>query len=203
MPGLLEVAIAPFTPQGLRIPWYSAYGNHDGLVQGNAPQNAVFEAISTGPVKITSRPAGVTSADLIDGLQAQDPGALAALASAPGRPVTADARRAYVSPQEWIQAHLDSSTAARSNGHGYTEDALESGILYYTFRSPTACSASASTRPTGAGRRRDRSGRRSSTGSRRDWSRRTGGTSTPAAPRSSPATRTSSWCCSATTTSRR
>ncbi|MFP5310609.1 MAG: TIGR03767 family metallophosphoesterase [Actinomycetes bacterium] len=133
MPGLLEAAIAPFTPEGLRIPWYSAYGNHDGLVQGNAPQNAVFTAISTGPLKITSRPAGVTSADLIDGLQAQEPGALAALASAPGRPVTPDARRAYVSPQEWIQAHLDSSTAARSNGHGYAEDALESGILHYTF----------------------------------------------------------------------
>ena len=27
------------TAEGLNMPWYSAFGNHDGLVQGNFPQN--------------------------------------------------------------------------------------------------------------------------------------------------------------------
>ena len=30
----------PFEAEGLNMPWYSAFGNHDGLVQGNFPQNA-------------------------------------------------------------------------------------------------------------------------------------------------------------------
>ena len=34
-PGLMDRAQAPFEAEGLKVPSYSAFGNHDGLVQGN------------------------------------------------------------------------------------------------------------------------------------------------------------------------
>ena len=44
IPGLLDAVRRPFTATGLGIPWYAAYGNHDGLIQGNAPiDGAVLE----------------------------------------------------------------------------------------------------------------------------------------------------------------
>jgi 3',5'-cyclic AMP phosphodiesterase CpdA len=36
-PGLFEDAQQPFEAIGLDMPWYSAFGNHDALVQGNSP----------------------------------------------------------------------------------------------------------------------------------------------------------------------
>ena len=36
-PGLMERAQAPFVAAGLDVPWYISRGNHDGLIQGNAP----------------------------------------------------------------------------------------------------------------------------------------------------------------------
>ena len=37
-PGLFERAQEPFEAVGLGMPWYSAFGNHDALVQGNSPE---------------------------------------------------------------------------------------------------------------------------------------------------------------------
>ena len=37
-PGLFERANEPFEALGLDMPWYSAFGNHDALVQGNSPE---------------------------------------------------------------------------------------------------------------------------------------------------------------------
>ena len=64
--GLLERANEPFDARGIGMPWYSAFGNHDALVQGNSPQayagplgapatetfDPVFHALVTGCIKV-------------------------------------------------------------------------------------------------------------------------------------------------------
>ena len=41
----------PFEIKGLKVPSYSAFGNHDGLVQGNAAATDLFEEVGTGCLK--------------------------------------------------------------------------------------------------------------------------------------------------------
>ena len=48
-PGLFEEANEPFEALGLGLPWYSAFGNHDALVQGNSP-DAYFGPLGPGPL---------------------------------------------------------------------------------------------------------------------------------------------------------
>ena len=47
----MDKAQQSFTAAGLKVPSYVAFGNHDGLVQGNAAANAAFEAVATGCLK--------------------------------------------------------------------------------------------------------------------------------------------------------
>ena len=50
-PGLMDRAQQTFTATGLKVPSYVAFGNHDGLVQGNAMANAAFEEVAMGCLK--------------------------------------------------------------------------------------------------------------------------------------------------------
>jgi hypothetical protein len=50
-PGLMNRAQARFRVQGLRVPSYIAFGNHDTLVQGNEDATAFIETIATGCIK--------------------------------------------------------------------------------------------------------------------------------------------------------
>ena len=77
-PGLMDRAQRPFAAAGLKVPCYVAFGNHDGLAQGNQKATAAFEAIATGCAK----PVGGTG--------------LGGGPGAPVMPVPADPDRAYV-----------------------------------------------------------------------------------------------------------
>jgi metallophosphoesterase (TIGR03767 family) len=50
-PGLMDRAQQSFTATGLSVPSYVAFGNHDGLVQGNAMANVGFEEVAMGCLK--------------------------------------------------------------------------------------------------------------------------------------------------------
>src|SRR4051812_6001755 len=53
-PGLMDRAQRSFAAAGLKVPSYVAFGNHDGLAQGNQKATAAFEAIGTGCAKPVS-----------------------------------------------------------------------------------------------------------------------------------------------------
>jgi 3',5'-cyclic AMP phosphodiesterase CpdA len=54
--GLMDKAQEPFVAEGLRVPSYVAFGNHDGLAQGNQWTNAVIDEIARGCVKVFPAP---------------------------------------------------------------------------------------------------------------------------------------------------
>ena len=128
VPGLLDAARRPFTAHGLKRRWYTCYGNHDGLTQGNFPQSFQLTNIATGPLKITSLPAGISPADIAAG----DPSVGPALVNAPARPITADAGRKIITRTETVREHF--TTGGVPLGHGYTSQNVADGTAHYTFQ---------------------------------------------------------------------
>lgn len=54
LPNLLSSARRPFAATGLGMPWYMAYGNHDKLMQGNAPIWTPFSNLGYGGSSLSS-----------------------------------------------------------------------------------------------------------------------------------------------------
>src|SRR3954468_11139984 len=101
-PGLLDQARAPFKAAGLDMPWLTAYGNHDGLVQGNFPQSFQLSNAATGSAKVTSLPPGVSPQDIAAG----DANAFQGALTGPARTVTADADRRVIDRHTTIQEYF-------------------------------------------------------------------------------------------------
>jgi metallophosphoesterase (TIGR03767 family) len=120
MPGFLDTALKPFKATGTGVPWYSCFGNHDGLAQGNAPVNPGFDRIAVGGTKVVGAPSGANPCSSFAG----------PAATGPARPTTPDPNRRYLSRREWVQAHIDSPGLPK--GHGFTEQNLQPPTLYYT-----------------------------------------------------------------------
>jgi metallophosphoesterase (TIGR03767 family) len=104
--GLMERAQAPFTAAGLDVPWYISRGNHDGLIQGNAPASTeLFRAIAVGCLKVFPSAAfdpkqfeGASDDELFAAFG--DPNFIAQLLAS-GRPVAPDPDRRIVSKSEY------------------------------------------------------------------------------------------------------
>ncbi len=138
-PGLLERALQPFTAEGLKVPWYSSRGNHDGLVQGNAPASSVlFRSIGTGCMKIFPSSA-FDPATLVgrsaDTVFAEIGNPLFAVETARRRRQNPpDPDRAFVSKPEYKQLQ---DRADSRHGFGWTERAelraSRGTALYYSF----------------------------------------------------------------------
>lgn len=123
--GLLDAARRPFTPHGLNIPWLTAYGNHDGLVQGNFPKTSAFNAVATGKLKVNRVGPGLDPLKILaDALKGT-------LGSDPLRAVTPDPNRRLLTRAQTIAEHFH--TTGRPRGHGYTKKNLATGHAYYAF----------------------------------------------------------------------
>jgi metallophosphoesterase (TIGR03767 family) len=133
VPGLLNSARRPFDAEGLNVPWYSAFGNHDGLVQGNFPQLLQLSLVSTSPLKLMSMPAGLSPAELLNTLQSGDLlGMLQSIALTPAvRLVTPDTKRRMLTRKQVVEQHFASGGAPF--GHGFTAENRAKGTAYYTF----------------------------------------------------------------------
>lgn len=127
-PGLLTDALAPFAATGIGVPWLQVFGNHDGLLQGNAPRNEAFAAAATGRLKVVGPPPGLDPCTRFELFRANP----AALLAGPAMVVTPDPARRVVRRREYIAEHFTTSTNA---GHGFTAANLASGVAYYADRS--------------------------------------------------------------------
>jgi len=134
VPGLLDAARRPFQAQGLSIPWYAAFGNHDGLSQGNFPASTLqLNLVATGSLKLMSPPAGLSPAAIVNAIQSGSYAALlASLALTPSvRVVSPDGGRRLLTRQEIVEQHFQ--TTGLPAGHGFTADNRAQGTAYYTF----------------------------------------------------------------------
>jgi metallophosphoesterase (TIGR03767 family) len=110
-PGLLDAVRRPFRARGLAMPWYTAFGNHDELVQGNFPQTPGRDAVATGDQKI------------FEFATATSPAKIAT--------VTPDENRRLISRAETVEEHF--TTRGLPLGHGFTEENRANGTGYYAF----------------------------------------------------------------------
>jgi metallophosphoesterase (TIGR03767 family) len=134
VPGLLDAARRRFDATGLAMPWYTAFGNHDTLVQGNFPATLQMTQVAEGGLKLVSPPAGMTQDDLLRALEGDYAGFLAGLALTPHvRPVTPDPQRRVLTRAEVVEEHF--TTVGAPNGHGFTDRNRADGTAYYTFDS--------------------------------------------------------------------
>ncbi|MET8676306.1 TIGR03767 family metallophosphoesterase [Streptomyces sp. NPDC004647] len=139
--GFLDAAIRTVNSPGLRMPWYSTVGNHDGLPGGcYAPGKSFFADFAVGGRKLETLPAGEAAA-LWDAVEkGQDPKGkryeeLLRTRTRKMRSVTPDPGRAPFTPREYLKAHLDPKyTGAGPVGHGYSAADLAANRLHYSFR---------------------------------------------------------------------
>jgi metallophosphoesterase (TIGR03767 family) len=138
--GLLDAARKTFQASGLQIPWYTCFGNHDGLIQGNFPAKTTqLSALCTGPVKIITPPPGVSQSDVITAIEEQSLDELIeTITLSPGvRVVTPDANRRSISRSQIVSEHFNTPVSPGPVGHGYTAANKANGTAYYSFDSGT------------------------------------------------------------------
>jgi metallophosphoesterase (TIGR03767 family) len=136
--GLLSAARRQFQATGLGLPWYSAYGNHDGLVQGNVAVNGTLTALAIGPMKFTDLPPEIIAAGTLAAeqfiaalLQLDSTAVNLMLNDGERRTVTGDANRRLVNRKTTVTEHF--TTIGTPVGHGFRQQNITDETAYYTF----------------------------------------------------------------------
>jgi metallophosphoesterase (TIGR03767 family) len=137
-PGLMDRAQQAFTANGLKVPSYVAFGNHDALVQGNAAANAAFEQVATGclkPIGPVSNPENAAQllAELFNPASL-----LASFLTSPQNTilVPGDPNRRFVSKKQYKDVF---KAGSQKDGHGFglieaaQETASKGAAGYYSW----------------------------------------------------------------------
>ena len=139
VPGMLAAAVSnPVTSQGLPVPWFAVYGNHDATYMGTFRADPALFAWAVG-----SRKAATGEALGLNWLQgfATDLSvaqiAINAIRESVGflpgiRDVTADPARKLLERADFMQAHLDSPAVPGPVGHGWTQANVDSGETWWS-----------------------------------------------------------------------
>jgi metallophosphoesterase (TIGR03767 family) len=139
-PGLLDRAQQPFQAAGADYPWYTARGNHDGLVTGNAPATfALARGLIAGCSKIFPSAGfdpnvfkGKTESEVFDDIVKNPQRQQEILGGV--RTVAPDPDRHFVDQREYKDLH---DTGDKSHGYDYVDSKelkASNGLAsYYAF----------------------------------------------------------------------
>jgi metallophosphoesterase (TIGR03767 family) len=139
VPGMLTAAVSnPVQSQGLPVPWYAVYGNHDATFMGTFRPDPALFAWAVG-----DRKAATGEALAVNWLQgfASDLSAAQMAANAirqqfgllPGlKTVTPDPARKLLERTDFMQAHLDSPAVPGPVGHGWTQANIDTGQTWWS-----------------------------------------------------------------------
>ena len=136
LPDLLMTAQLPFTPEGIRYPWYTALGSRDVLAQGSFPPGDASRQTAVGGEKIIDLSPARKEEVCEDPSILLDPELtreILADEETEVRAVTPDANRRLISREEWIRELLNSRERPGPRGHGLTQRNLDEGVAYYVF----------------------------------------------------------------------
>lgn len=139
IPGMLTAAVSnPVRSQGLPIPWYAVYGNHDSTFMGTfRPDPALFAyAVGDRKAAIGEALAPNWLQGFVSDLSPAQMGINALrqqLGFLPGmKAVTPDPDRKLLERTEFMQAHLDSPDIPGPVGHGWTQANIDSGQTWWS-----------------------------------------------------------------------
>jgi metallophosphoesterase (TIGR03767 family) len=140
-PGLMDRAQQTFTAQGLDVPSYVTFGNHDALVQGNAAANAAFEQVATGCLKPIGPVSNPENAQALLTSLLSPTNLLGTLLTEPQNLiiVPGDPKRQFVSKKQYKDVF---KAGAQADGHGFdyidpAQEAASKGAAGYYSWSPT------------------------------------------------------------------
>ncbi|MEO7197402.1 MAG: hypothetical protein ABIZ50_02925, partial [Solirubrobacterales bacterium] len=136
-PGLMDQAQKPFAAAGLDVPSYVAFGNHDGLVQGNQAADAALEQVATGCTKPLGTAVPVPGLSrALNRLDARHLRSQAKRRATVSGLVPPDPARQFVSKAQYMKVFQD---GLQDDGHGF--DFVDPGVRaasrgsagYYSF----------------------------------------------------------------------
>lgn len=141
-PNLMQAAVRHYRSEGLSMPWYSAYGNHDGIdlgvyEAGSGVQRILAHLAERGFMPIAVRGTFEEVLQFIGEIEALP-------AEAPIEPyldklftvqITPSPKRRQFTRRDFVQQHIDITPYSRSGpaGHGYSQDNINRDRLYFTF----------------------------------------------------------------------
>lgn len=139
VPGMLEAAVSnPVQSQGMPVPWYAVYGNHDSTFMGTFRPDPELFAWAVGDRKAATGEG--LALNWVQGFVSDMSAAQMAMNALrqqfgflPGiRAVTPDPARKLLERTDFMQAHLDSPAVPGPVGHGWTQANIDTGQTWWS-----------------------------------------------------------------------